>query len=408
MAGIRAAKPRRARYVLWDGDVIGFGVVVLPTGRKSYIFKYRNAGGTVRKPKLGSFPAMKVKDARELARRWGTEARGGADPSRDRAVRRRVETVAQLCARFMAEHVRPMLKPRTVKLYEDLWRLHVPIRFQSLKLDAVTRRTVEQLHRRIGKKHEVTANRTLQLLSAMFGWAVSRDLLPGLANPARGVKHYRERGRERFLSGAERSRLNDALHAAETTPRGRAGYVSPGAVACLKLLAATGARLSEIVDLTWQEVDLERRILRLRDSKTGEKTVPLSPAAVEILRRLRAGAVVGVALVVVSERGTKLTNMQRAWQSIRRRAGLDDLRIHDLRHSAASDALAAGVSVDLVGCLLGHQSAQTTRRYAHLAPDVALRAAEAMGAEMERRAEGGAGDGGARSSVLPFSAADPQ
>ncbi len=391
MAAVRAAEPRASRFVLWDAEVPGFGVVVHPSGRKSYVLKYRNAGGTIRKPSIGTFPALKVRDAREQARRWLAEVSNGGDPSLARQDARRVETFGTLGERFMAEHVREMLKPKTAKSYADIWCLHVPEKLKRTKLDVVDQRRIERLHRAVGEKTgRYIANRLVAMLSSLYSWAGKRGMVSAGVNPAKAIVRFREEARDRFLSAEERARLEAVLDAAAEVTPGEAGHVSHSAVRCIRLLMLTGARLSEITRLTWGEVDVDRRVLRLRDSKTGARLVPLSTRAVDLLTSLRSERIVGVELVLPTRGGRELANMQRAWRTLRHRAGLDDVRIHDLRRSAASDALWAGMDLERLRLVMGHKSAATTRRYAYLAGADVLEAAEQMDLAMQRRSEAGA------------------
>lgn len=196
-------------------------------------------------------------------------------------------------------------------------------------------------------------------------------LRPDGSNPTAHVDKFAEEARERFLSPDELARLGKAL--SEAADAGESPYV----VGALRLLILTGARLSEVLTLKWEHVDFDARLLRLPDSKTGKKTIALPAAALEVLTSLPrqegnhyvvCGAVVGAHLI----------NLHKPWRRIRKSAGLDDVRIHDLRHSFASVAVAGGASLPLIGALLGHSQPQTTQRYAHVANDPRLAAADAV------------------------------
>lgn len=293
-------------------------------------------------------------------------------------------TVAELAERFMGEHA-TRLKPSTRALYRDqLDRLVVPA-LGRLDVAALTRGDVEALHRSIGAKHPTTANRVLQLVSAMLTKAEHWGLRPQNSHPCVGIQRFKEEAKERFLSADERQALDHVLEQAAAKRRGEPGYVSPGFVLLVRLLLATGARKGEIAGLAWGMVDLEGGALNLPDSKTGKKRIVLSPQAVELLRAARPAHASKSALVCASERGSQLSNIERAWQTIRERAGLDGVRLHDLRHSAASDAIAAGVPIAIVGGLLGHRSTRTTARYAHLAEDALKAGAATMGTAIAKR-----------------------
>ena len=195
-------------------------------------------------------------------------------------------------------------------------------------------------------------------------------MLSAATNPCRGIDRYKENKRERFLSAAELSRLGEALREAEEQQA-----LTPYAIAAIRLLLLTGARKSEILSLRWDCVDLDNRLLRLPRSKTGPKSIYLTTAAAEILKLLPR--VKGNPFVIVGEKpGAHLVNLQKPWDRIRARAGLDDVRLHDLRHSYASVGATSGLSLLFVGKLLGHTQASTTQRYAHLAEDPVRQAGE--------------------------------
>ena len=192
------------------------------------------------------------------------------------------------------------------------------------------------------------ANRVVAVLGKIFGLAEAWGLRPDGGNPCRFIRKYKEAGRERFLSEEEFRRLGRVLDEA-----GSGGGVSPHAVAAVRLLL-TGCRKSEVLTLRWEDVDLEAGELRLRDSKTGARPVPLSPAAAAVLSNLPR--LPGNPWVITGRKpGARMVNLLTPWRVLRARAGLDDVRIHDLRHSYASRALALGESLPMIGRLLGHR-----------------------------------------------------
>jgi integrase len=201
------------------------------------------------------------------------------------------------------------------------------------------------------------------------GWG----LRPDGSNPCRHVERYPERRLERYLSSSELTRLGEVLADAE-----RNEQEPPSVIAAIRLLILTGARRSEILNLRWPEIDLERGFLRLRDSKTGPKAIPLNAPAREGLAGLeRTGE-----WVLPTAQGTGPVSLSKPWSRIRRHAGLEDLRIHDLRHSFASVGAGAGLGLPLIGKLLGHTQPATTHRYAHLGDDPVRQASEAIGARI--------------------------
>jgi integrase len=196
------------------------------------------------------------------------------------------------------------------------------------------------------------------------------------SNPCRHVKKYAEHRRERYLSREELRRLGVALHDAQT-----GNTESPHAIAAIGLLVLTGARLREILTLRWDQVDIDGEVLRLPDSKTGAKQIYLNQAAITLLRRMPR--MQGNPFVIVGRKaGAPLINLEKPWRRIRADAKLDDVRIHDLRHSFASVAAGVGMSLPMIGKLLGHSQPVTTARYAHLAADPVRAASNQIGAEI--------------------------
>ena len=205
------------------------------------------------------------------------------------------------------------------------------------------------------------ANQVISLLSRLFHKAAAAGDAPAGGNPSRFIKKYPTRSRERFLSEQEFERLGTVLGDLET-----AGRISTSAAAALRLLMLTGCRRNEILTLRWEHIDLEHDELRLRDAKTGARAVPLSPTAKQVLTELPRKAD-NPWVLPGRDPGTRMANLNASWQVVRKEAGLEDVRIHDLRHSFASRALALGESLPMIGKLLGHRQVQTTARYAHLA-----------------------------------------
>lgn len=389
---ISAAQKAGERVELWDTVEPGLNLLVTPAGSATFYVRYRTPKGQ-RRFKLGTFGRLTIDQARRDAKQALAAAERGEDPQADRQRSRGGLSLGAAFDRFVDEPgKRGDRKPRTLELYRQLFAGHLGPALGSCKLDAIARRDVERVKVAIGKGVGPTvANRTLALLSAILESAQRWGELPQGANPCRGVTRFREQGRERFLRAEERAALWSALDHAAAAPRGRSdAYLAPGAIACVRLLALTGARLSEITTLTWPMVDLAAGCLRLPDSKTGRKTIPLAPQAVALLARMHETHDRGVPLVCPSERGTVLRNMGRVWTKIRERAEIDGARLHDLRHSAASDALNAGVPLAIVGAMLGHANPRTTARYAHVADEALRRGVEALGDAHERALREGA------------------
>ena len=230
----------------------------------------------------------------------------------------------------------------------------------KLSAAAVGREHVTALHYKL-RHTPTTANMVIAALSRMINRGEDWGLIPEGGNPCRFVVKYRERKHERFLTEEEFRRLGRVLDELEA-----GGRMPLHAAAALRLLMLTGCRCNEILTLRWEDVHLEAKELRLPDTKTGPRAVPLAPAAAKVLAELPR--VPGNPWVIAGRKpGVHLSNFHVYWYRVRARAGLEDVRLHDLRHSFASRALALGESLPMIGKLLGHSQIQTTARYAHLA-----------------------------------------
>lgn len=365
----------------WDSELGGFGVRCQRRD-KVYILKTR-VGGRQRWFTIGKHGAPWTPETarREALSLLGSIARGD-DPSEARERRAQSLTVQQLVVLFLEEHVGPKRKRRTEVLYRDyLERLVVP-RIGRKLIAEVKGADIARLHHE-WRDTPYQANRIIAVLSKMFSFAEERELIPEGTNPCRRIEKYREEARDRFLTQAEIGRLGDALADAEAS-----GAASPYVIAAIRLLLFTGARLSEILTLRWDYVDLERAMLFLPDSKTGRKAIMLNSLAQEVLLTLLR--IEGNPWVIVGHKhGEHLVNLQKPWRAIRQRAALNDVRIHDLRHTFASVAAASGASLPIIGKLLGHAQSTTTERYAHLAADPVRLVGEQTGqrlAKVGRRA----------------------
>jgi integrase len=359
---------------IFDSRQPGFGVRITPTGTKLFIAQVRVAGRK-RKVTIGRHPDLTVAQAREQALQVLADIRRGADPVAERKVRAAgAMTIAELAAKWMQDHVRPKLKPRTVADYEDLLRQQILPALGRLSVAHIGRDDVVRLHVAMERTPR-RANYVIATVRAILNFAIELGLRPPGSNPARRVKMYRQRLVERFLSEAEIAKAAEGITAAE-----EAGRIGPHAAAGLRLALFTGARSGEITAARWSHVDWGRQIIRLPDSKTNTpRTVHLSEAALTVLRALPR---VEPFIIAGAIAGEPYKNLGRAWIVARAYAGLDDCRLHDLRHSYASLAAARGVSLQMIGKLLGHRVPATTARYAHLSRDAAAAVNEELGVAM--------------------------
>jgi integrase len=295
--------------------------------------------------------------------------RAGGDPLAERDRQRGAITVAQLIDAFDHQHVSAHCKPNTASAHHvALSRLREA--HGALPAVELTRAHVTSMHRDMGDT-PYSANRFQAVVVSLFSWAQRQGLVPeGHANPASGIKRFKEQVRERLLSVDELARLGAALRETD---------IDPFVVAAIRLLILTGARLREILHAQWQHVDLERGAIFLPDSKTGKKPIYLNTAALAILAKLPRFED-NPHIIPGSRAGQPRSDLNKPWSTVTKAAGLDGLRIHDLRHGFASIGAAASLGLPIIGKLLGHSQAATTQRYAHLAADPMISAANVIGA----------------------------
>jgi integrase len=374
---VDAATPGACDLFVWDTKLKGFGLKVTPAGRKVYIIQYRPGGGRnapVKRYTIGLHGSpWTPESARQEAGRLLAEVKHDADPAARRQADRKAVTVAELAERLMTEHVAVKRKAGTVREYRRLVDQIIVPAIGRRPVKDLTRAEIEVLH----SAHRDTpyqANRVLALLSKMMNWGEKRGLRQEGTNPCRHVERFAEGRRERFLSPRELARLGRALAVAE-----RCGRASPWQAAAIRLLVFTGARLSEILTARWEWFSPERSTLELPDSKTGRRTIYLPAPALEVLAELPREKG-NLFIIVGAAPGMHLVNLSKLWRRTRKAALLPDVRLHDLRHSHASVAAAAGLSLPVIGALLGHAQAATTQRYAHLSADP-LKAASGLIAE---------------------------
>ena len=316
--------------IVWDRELAGFGVRVYPSGRKVYVVQSR-AGGGPRRVTLGTHGEITATQARKRAAQVIDRIKRGEEPAA--LLPQTGTTVADLAERYMSAHVPQNCNAHTAGIYRGSLENHILPALGMMPLGLVERAHVSALHYRL-RETPRAANRALAVLSKMFSLAAAWGLVPDGTNPCRAVRKYKERKRERFLSREEYRRLGQALAEAEAEA-GREGAVSPYAIAALRLLMLTGCRLNEILTLRWDDVDRTAGEFRLRDGKTGTRMVPLTPTAEAVLAGIRRMPI-NPWVIVGKQPGTHLPTITAEWYRLRARAGLDDVRIHDLRHSCAS------------------------------------------------------------------------
>lgn len=340
---------------LWDAELRGFGMRVFPSGKCAWCVQYRDADGRTRRYALGAYPPLTPGGARTLAQQILGKVAAGENPSVDRRTRRaasrarRADTVAAVAEHYMG-HVRRTGKATTVASFDRLVRNVIVPRWGSLPAVDLTRDLL-QAYLHAAADTPTQANRVAAIVAAAYKRA-------GLPSPAVGLERHKERARERFLSEAELSTLGTVLREAEA-----AGIAPVEVVWAVKLLLLTGCRRGEILALQWADVDLDAGVLRLRDAKTGARTVPLPAAAVALLRSLpRSNAWVIPGARRDQPMGGAAFNAH--WRTLRSAAGLPDVHAHDLRHTVGTYAGAADVGATSIRHLLGHATTSAvTDRY---------------------------------------------
>ena len=335
--------------VYWDRDLPGFGIRVYPSGGKVYIAQAREPDRTVRRVTVGRHDVLHADRARRRAALIIARIRAGEDPVPLPLAARHNggPTVADLAERYLEEHAAVRLKPRTQQRVRGMLDNHILPALGRLPLEAVERRDIVEFHRKLSGR-PVTANKCVKVLSHMYRLGAGWGLAPEGFNPCRSIEKYPERTRERFLTDAEFARLGRVLDEAVDS-----GSLPLTAATAIRLLMLTGCRKGEILTLRWTEVDLDAGELHLADSKTGPRAVQLPPTAVRLLEALprREGC---PWVFPGNDRDGRYSGsgLDHAWRTVRAAAGLEDVRLHDLRHSCATYLTMASVINSLTYCII--------------------------------------------------------
>jgi integrase len=350
-------------------EVTGFGLRVTAAAARSFVLNYRIAARE-RRYTIGSYPDWSVAAAREQAKELKRKVDIGHDPMGRRHEDRAAPTVAQLATRYLEEYaVRKAHRSR--KDEESMLRNLVLPSIGKLKVPEVRHDDIDQLHREIGQSRPVRANRVLQVLSKMFAlatrWGYRSD------NPVLGWHRNPEHRRSRYLSSLELGRLTTVL----------AEHPNQRCASAVRLLLLTGARRGEVLAAGWDQFDLNLGVWVKPSSHVKQKKehrVPLSGAAIRLLREMHSTSTGSRFLFPGKVPDRPLQEVKAFWAGVCRKAGLKDCRIHDLRHTYASILASAGLSLPVIGALLGHSQPSTTARYSHLFDDPLREATERVGA----------------------------
>lgn len=285
-------------------------------------------------------------------------------------------TFAQVCHRYIDEYSKLYKKPNTTDADERSIENRLIPELGYMLADEIKSQHIAEFH---AKYNDIpyAANRALAIISHIFNWAMQMELIEQRLNPCQYIRKYKEERRERYLSNDEMKRLSKAIHIIEV-----AKVTLPVVTKAIKLLIFTGCRRNEILTLTWAEVDFEHKVLKLKDSKTGKKLVPISDIAMEIIKTIPR--LPNNPYVISNKEGTgHITCIKKTWEHIRQLAELPDLRLHDLRHNFASVGVCDNMSLAVIGKLLGHSQTATTERYAHLQSDPLRQAANQISIQID-------------------------
>ncbi len=372
---VKALQPGKT---IWDTELRGFGCRCQTEGR-FFLLKY-SINGRQRFYTIGEWDGdLTPEKARAEAEKLRGKIRGGIDPMTEKEEGDKAHIVKAAFKSYL-EEIEAKRSTRTYDEYKRTYTKFIEKGIGSYRIDAVGRADIARIHHAL-KHTPYQANRVLALLSSFFSWCDKNGYRKDGKNPCRHVGKYEERARERYLSEQEIYDIGKALkeyekankYVTEHPHKKNKGkkvinLTTPYVTGAIRLLLLTGARCNEILSLKWTNVDFERKLIRLQESKTGQKTIYLSAPALQLLNSLPQ-IEKNPYVICGKKEGSHLVNIKDPWGEIRTIAKLEDVRIHDLRHNYASTAMASGHHLKVIGSLLGHSDTKTTERYAHLAND---------------------------------------
>jgi integrase len=382
-------QPKQKRYVVWDGELSGFGVRVSPTGHKGYVAVYRPNGGgrreTLRWLSIGTHGTLTPEQARKSAKKKLAAAELGADPAGELKEKRLAKRFRDVVNYYLDEYaVQARLRPATLRQARALLVTHAIPLLGAMRAGEVKAADIRRLHNTVYEASgRYQANRTLAYVRKVFSLAIEAG--ERVDNPAKGVKSFPEDKRERFLSDDEAARFFKAVD----------GLDDQNAADALRLLLLTGARRGEVLGARFDQFDLETGVWTKPSAHTKQKKTHrliLDGPALEIVRALRAADPFGVFLFPGKDRSKPRADLKRPWESVRTTADLKGITIHSLRHSHASFLISVGVPLAVVGRGLGHTQAATTQRYAHVADQAQREAMAMVGRKLSGLAERGLAD----------------
>ncbi len=367
---IRYEKNNGKRDVRWDSELMGFGIRVYPSGKKTFVLSYW-LHGRKRLMALGRYGVLSVELARKEAIRNLLLISDCKDPLSMRVKDRNAAKMKDLCTQFLERHSK--VHKRSWKEDERRINAYVLPAWKTFQLKSITKADVVSLHQKIGKHSIYDANRTISLLGTMFKIAMEWDLIDvnGL-NPARGIQKFKEVVRDRWVTPEEMPKLAEAIDSEKNI------Y----ARFAIWLYLLTGLRKSELLGAKWDDINWTRKEICIRRTKNGDPHyVPLSEPALAFLKRVPMKEN-NPFIIAGQKEGSALVNISKPWLRIRKAAGVTDVRIHDLRRTTGSWLAQKGNSLHLIARVLNHRSSNTTKIYARFAEDNVRVALESHGKEI--------------------------
>ena len=358
--------PKHGNRITYDAQIPGFGVRITTAGAVSFVLNYW-IHGRERRISIGRWPSWTVVAARNRALDLRREISEGHDPLEERQQERTQPTVSDLCSQYLEGYAATHKRPHSIRDDKQMIDSTILPKFGQLRVEAVSRKGIEKLHASL-KGTPYLANRVLALLSKMFGLAIEWEWVS--KNPTQGIPRFHEDRRERWLQPEELQRFVEALDS----------YPNQRTADAFRLLLLTGSRKNEVLTAEWLMFDLPQGLWTKPSAHTKQKQiehVPLSAVALELLARMKEQSS-GESFLFPGKTG-HLTTLRGPWAEICKTAGLSGVRVHDLRHSYASYLVSHGVSLHVVGKLLGHTQPQTTQRYAHVAHESLRDASNILG-----------------------------
>lgn len=363
--------------LIWDTELKGFGIRVFPTGRKTYFIQYRNQSQNTRRKKIGVHGVLSTEQAREEAKKLFGDVAKGEDPSAVARLKRNTRTISDLAREYLESHSKIKKTPKGYK--EDLYFLNEIVlkRYGRLSVEKISTLDLQKIHVEL-QKTPYKANKLRDLLSKMFNLAIQWGWRPD--NPVKGIEKYKEYKRHRWLNNEEVQKLWLVLDS----------YPNQNVSNVIRLLLLTGSRRNEVLYATWDQFDLEMGVWTKPAHTTKQRRMehlPLSTSALDILIKMKVESI-SPFLFPGKVPGKPLQEIKKSWDKIRKKAGIPDVRLHDLRHTHASHLVSSGLSLSIVGKLLGHTQASTTQRYAHLADEPLRQATELFGGKIIKLTSG--------------------